>query len=202
MATAVLVPSAPPPAPGDQAAPDGSTWVEDVPLAERGELIYRDSLPSEPVNERDPISVRSPFTVRSPIAVRRPITARSPVTVRDPVSASPVSQRAVSAIDRWCPARDPLLRAECLLRRRQPQRALAALSGASTEQERERERVLGLTLLARCQLGQEVLSLGKQFFARWPASPLTWRIRNECPKAEPNVEGSVQRADISPVLDR
>src|SRR5690606_24195038 len=111
-------------------------------------------------------------------------------------SARPSAARRADSGDPLCPARDPLLRAECLLRRQQPERALAALRGASASDRRERERVLGLTLLARCQLGQEVRSLGKQFFAEWPESSLRWRIRNECPSAEPGVDASLQRAAV------
>jgi hypothetical protein len=117
--------------------------------------------------------------------------------------AAPSAKRpSAPAAEQLCPSRDPVLRAECLLRRQQPQQALTALRGASTQRERERERVLVLTLLARCQLGQEVRSLGKRFFAQWPDSPLTWRIRNECPSAEPGVDASLQRADVSPALGR
>lgn len=127
------------------------------------------------------------------------VLEHSAISKRGPVAYRSPAQRPAGAGVQLCPARDPLLRAECLLRRQQPERALTALRSAPSQHERERERVLGLTLLARCQLGQEVLSLGKQFFARWPSSPLTWRIRNECPRAEPSSDGSLQRADVSPV---
>lgn len=178
-ATAVLV--APPPmpqVPGEPEQPPASSWVEDERVAELSPLLYRDTSPGEAAGVDGLAIVRGSIAVRGPVAVH------------------------VNGVHEQCSSRDPLLRAECLLRRQQPQRALAALREASTQHERERERVLGLTLLARCQLGQEVLSLGKDFFERWPDSPLTWRIRNECPKAEPSVGGSLQRAEIRRVLGR
>jgi len=88
-----------------------------------------------------------------------------------------------------CQRQDALLRAECWLRRGRPEKALEALPGAPTGQEREREQVLMLRLVAKCQLGQDVRALAARFFAEWPDSPLALRIRNECPRAARRLAG-------------
>lgn len=108
------------------------------------------------------------------------LAAREP-----PPKRTPRADRSQS-LTLTCERREPVQRAECWLRREQPRRALQALCGSNPGQEREREQIAMLKLVAECKLGRDVRGQAQRFFAEWPDSPLALRIRNECPRATSN----------------